>query len=183
MKSGLPADALGSSAEASVVTLACAGDRHAFEELVRRRQSAIRSLLRRLCREPTLADDLAQDTFMQAWRTIGSLRSAAAFGAWLRQIAVNVWFRHLHSSEKFTGLEEAPEPTSLPAPLESADLDAALSVLHPRARLCLVLSYHEGMTHTEIAAVTKMPIGTVKSDIVRAAARCRELLSAYKSPP
>jgi RNA polymerase sigma-70 factor (ECF subfamily) len=63
------------------------------------------------------------------------------------------------------------------------DLDAALSVLHPRARLCLVLSYHEGMTHNEIAAVTQMPVGTVKSDIVRATARCRELLSAYQSPP
>jgi RNA polymerase sigma factor (sigma-70 family) len=183
VKSGLSADALGSSAEASIVTLACAGDRHAFEELVRRRQSSIRSLLRRLCRDSALADDLAQETLMQAWRTIRGLRSARAFGAWLRQIAVNVWLRHQRGSEKFTNLEEAHELTSLPALLESMDLDAALRVLHPRARLCLVLSYHEGMTHHEIAAATQMPVGTVKSDIVRATARCRELLSAYQSPP
>jgi RNA polymerase sigma factor (sigma-70 family) len=183
VKSRLSADALGSSAEASIVTLACAGDRHAFEELVRRRQSSIRSLLRRLCRDSTLADDLAQETFMRAWRTMRGLRSAPAFGAWLRQIAVNVWFRHQRSSEKFTSLEEAFEPTSPAALHESLDLDATLSILHPRARLCLVLSYHEGMTHSEIAAVTQIPIGTVKSDIVRATARCRALLSAYRSLP
>jgi RNA polymerase sigma factor (sigma-70 family) len=182
VKSGLSADALGKSAEASIVTLACAGDRHAFEELVRRRQASIRSLLRRLCRDAALADDLAQDAFMQAWRTIRSLRSAPAFGAWLRQIAVNGWLRHQRGSEKFTTLEQAHEPTSLPVFLESMDLDAALGVLHPRARLCLVLSYHEGLTHKEIAALTRMPVGTVKSDIVRATARCRELLSAYRAP-
>ena len=183
MNSELSADALGSSAEASIVTLACAGDRHAFEELVRRRQSSIRSLLRRLCRDSALADDLAQETFMQGWRTIQGLRSAQAFGAWLRQIAVNVWLRHQRGSEKFTSFEEGHEPSSLPTLFESMDLDAALSVLHPRARVCLVLAYHEGMTHEEIAAVTRMPVGTVKSDIVRASARCRELLSAYQSPP
>ena len=182
MNSGLSADSLGSSAEASIVTLACAGDRRAFEELVRRRQASIRSLLRRLCRDSALADDLAQETFMQAWRTIRGLRSARAFGAWLRQIAINAWFRHHRGSEKFTSLEEAHEPMSLPALLESMDLDAALSGLHPRARLCLVLSYHEGMTHGEIAAATQMPVGTVKSTIARATAHCRELLSAYRSP-
>lgn len=183
MKSELSAEALNSSAETSIVTLACAGDRLAFEELVRRRQSSIRSLLRRLCRDSVLADDLAQETFMQAWRTIRGLRSARAFGAWLRQIAVNAWLRHARASEKFTRLEEAHEPTSLPTLVESLDLDAVLSLLHARARLCLVLSYHEGMTHDEIAAVTGMPLGTVKSDIVRATARCRELLSAYQSSP
>src|SRR5580698_2184006 len=102
MKSGLSADALSSSAEASIVTLACAGDRHAFAELVRRRQSSIRSLLRRLCRDSALADDLAQETFMQAWRTIRGLRSARAFGSWLRPIAINAWLRHQRGSEKFT---------------------------------------------------------------------------------
>jgi RNA polymerase sigma-70 factor, ECF subfamily len=180
VKSELSADALSSSAEASIATLACAGDRRAFEELVRRRQSSIRSLLRRLCRDSALADDLAQETFMQAWRTIHGLRSARGVGAWLRQIAVNAWRRHHRDSEKFTSLEDAREPTSLPAFDEAMDLDAALSVLHPRARLCLVLFYHEGMTHDEISNLIRIPVGTVKSDIARAKARCRELLSAYQ---
>jgi RNA polymerase sigma-70 factor, ECF subfamily len=183
MRSGLSAGALASAAEASIVTLASAGDRQAFEELVRRRQPSIRSLLRRLCRDPTLADDVAQETFMQAWRTIGSLRSAHAFGAWLRQIAVNAWLRHQRDSETFTNLEDTHEPTGLPTHAECMDLNAALSALHPRARLCLVLSYQEGMTHNDIAAATGIPVGTVKSDIMRAKARCRELLSAYQTDP
>jgi RNA polymerase sigma-70 factor (ECF subfamily) len=181
VNSNLSADAL-RAAEASIVTLACAGDRHAFEELVRRRQSSIRSLLRRLCRDSALADDLAQETFIQAWRTIRGLRSAQAFGAWLRQIAVNAWLRQQRAGERFTNLEEAQEPMSLPAPFEAMDLDAALDALNPRARLCLVLFYHEGMTHNEIAAITQTPLGTVKSDIARATARCRKLLAAYQSP-
>jgi RNA polymerase sigma-70 factor (ECF subfamily) len=165
------------------VTLACAGDRLAFEELVRRRQASVRSLLRRLCRNSALADDLAQEAFMQAWRTIRSLRSAAAFGSWLRQIAVNAWLRYQRDTETFTMLEDAHEATHLPVIVESLDLDAVLTTLHPRARLCLVLSYHEGMTHSEIAALTRIPIGTVKSDIARATTRCRELLSAYQPAP
>jgi RNA polymerase sigma-70 factor, ECF subfamily len=181
VKSTRSAVALGAAAEASVVTLACAGDRPAFEELVRRRQASVRSLLRGLCRDSALTDDLAQETFMQAWRTIRTLRSAAAFGSWLRQIAVNRWLRHARDTETFTMLEDAHEPTSLPTVVESMDLDVVLGTLQPRARLCLVLSYHEGMTHAEIAAVTRLPIGTVKSDIARATALCRELLSAYQS--
>jgi len=105
---------IGASAEASVVTLACAGDRLAFEELVRRRQSSVRSLLHRLCRNPALADDLAQEAFMQAWRAIRSLRSAAAFGSWLRQIAVNAWLRHQRDTEQFAMLEDAHEPMHHP---------------------------------------------------------------------
>jgi RNA polymerase sigma-70 factor (ECF subfamily) len=183
VKSTLSAVALGAAAEASIVTLACAGDRLAFDELVRRRQSSVRGLLRSLCRNSVLADDLAQETFMQAWRTIRNLRSAAAFGSWLRQIAVSAWLRHGRDTEPFTMLEDANEQTSRPVIVESMDLDAVLSTLHPRARLCLILSYHEGMTHSEIAAVTRLPIGTVKSDIARATARCRELLSAYQAEP
>ena len=90
-----PAAGLHSAAEAVVVVLAAAGDDAAFTELVRRRQSLIRSLLRRLCGQAALADDLSQQTFLQAWQRLHTLREPAAFGGWLRQIAVNTWFSHL----------------------------------------------------------------------------------------
>jgi RNA polymerase sigma-70 factor (ECF subfamily) len=86
---------LAAAAEATVVRLAALGDDAAFAELVRRRQSAIRSLLRRLCGESALSDDLAQQTFMAAWSQLAKLRQPAAFGGWLRQIAVNAWLAHL----------------------------------------------------------------------------------------
>jgi len=176
-----PADALSSAAETSVVALACAGDRPAFEELVRRRQSNMRNLLRRLCRNSALADDLAQETFLQAWKQLRTLRSVGAFGGWLRQIAVNTWLQHARGSESFTALATSDEAVGAPALIESLDLDGALGALQPGARLCIVLAYHEGMSHGEIASTTQMPLGTVKSHITRGTARLRELLAAYDS--
>jgi RNA polymerase sigma factor (sigma-70 family) len=63
---------------------------------------------------------------------------------------------------------------------ERMDLDAALADLAAGPRLCIVLAYEEGMSHPEIAALTGMPIGTVKSHISRGAARLRELLAEYE---
>ena len=64
------------------------------EELVRRRHRAVRGLLGRVSGDPTLGDDLAQEAFMHAWKNLRQLRAPAAFGPWLRQIAVNVWLQH-----------------------------------------------------------------------------------------
>jgi RNA polymerase sigma-70 factor, ECF subfamily len=177
------ADVLGSAAEASVVALACAGDHSAFEELVRRRQSSIRSLLRNLSRDAALADDLAQETFLQAWKHIRSLRVPAAFSGWLRRLAINSWRQHLRREGVFWGSEEvdASDVASTPTATECLDLKSALAALAPNVRLCVVLSYHEGMSHGEIATATQLPLGTVKSHITRGTARLRELLAAYYS--
>ena len=75
-------NALGNSDEAVVIALAMGGDRSAFSELVWRRQSWLRNLLRRLCRDPALADDLAQQVFLKAWRSLPQLKSVGAFGGW-----------------------------------------------------------------------------------------------------
>jgi RNA polymerase sigma-70 factor (ECF subfamily) len=67
-------------------------DRHAFAELVRRHQSAVRACLRRLTAgNHALADDLAQETFVQAWRGLKSFRQEARFSTWLYRIATNCW--------------------------------------------------------------------------------------------
>jgi RNA polymerase sigma-70 factor (ECF subfamily) len=181
MKQGSSADTLASAAEAWVVALARAGDRPAFAELVRRHQSSTRSLLRSLCRDAALADDLAQETFLQAWTHIGGLRVPEAFSGWLRKLAINSWRQQLRRAGVFGRLAEleAGDIVSAPPAAESLDLNAALGTLAPSVRLCIVLSYHEGMSHGEIAAATELPLGTVKSHIVRGTARLRELLAPY----
>jgi RNA polymerase sigma-70 factor (ECF subfamily) len=63
------------------------------------------------------------------------------------------------------------------------DLDRALAILKENVRLCIVLSYHEGMTHDEISDFTGIPVGTVKSHIRRGSERLRELLAAYTDAP
>lgn len=185
MRPGLPRAALGTAEESTVVALAMAGDDAAYGELVRRRQTQVRQLLRRLCRDAALADDLAQQTFLQGWRSLASLRAPGAFGAWVRQLAVNTFLQHARlastrseSTAPSTALEAA-SPTHESMVSERLDLDEALAQLPPEARLCVVLAYSEGMSHREIGEVTGLPIGTVKSHIFRGAAQLRQLLEAY----
>ena len=176
--------ALGEAAEAAVVALAMSGDRDAFCELVRRREVWLRGLLRRLCRDPTLADDLAQQVFLSAWRALPALKSVTSFGAWLRRLAVNAWLAHRRSAAA-VALDPLPQelPSSVmlvPAVGERFDLDRALSHLAQDERLCVVLAYSEGMSHGEISASTSLPLGTVKSHIRRGTQRLRGLLQAYQ---
>ena len=180
MNGARPGMALGEATEATVVALAAAGDDAAYSELVRRRQSAVRNLMRRLCRDAALADDLAQQVFLQAWRALRGLKSAAAFGGWLRKLAVNVWLQHERANRVETESTPAFTPSFTPSLSEKIDLDSALATLPPNVRLCVVLAYSEGMSHGEISAATAIPLGTVKSHVTRGSARLRELLHSYQ---
>lgn len=162
-----------------MVALAIAGAPRAFEQLVRRRQAYVRALLRRLCRDPALSDDLAQQVFLQAWRSLRTLRSAAAFGAWLRRLALNVWLQHLRTQHIDAVAIAEEELAPQPAPGLAIDLDHALGSLPPQTRLCIVLNYHEGMSHGAISELSGLPLGTVKSHIARGAAQLRRILIDY----
>jgi len=177
---------LGAAAEGIVVALAMGGDRSAFSELVWRRQSWLRNLLRRLCRDPALADDLAQQVFLKAWRSLPQLKSPGAFGGWLRRLAINTWLAEVRAAAPAPvpyQPEELPAVAAfVPAAAEQLDLDRALAKLAHTERLCVVLAYNEGMSHGEISAATALPLGTVKSHVRRGAQRLRVLLRAYQSP-
>jgi len=167
--------------EALVVSLASSGDRDAFAELVRRRQSWIRNLMRRCCRDENLADDLSQQVFLQAWRKIRQLKEADKFGSWLKQLAINEWLQHRRKHDVLRGAESEEDITMSQQDKISVamDLDQAMAVLPDPVSLCVVLSYHARLSHAEIAQLTDMQLGTVKSHIRRGSERLRELLSAY----
>jgi RNA polymerase sigma-70 factor (ECF subfamily) len=169
------------SPENIVVRLARNGDRKAFSELVSRRQAWIRNLMRRSCGDMALADDLSQQVFLQAWKTIPQLQDPGKFGPWLKRLAINVWLQHRRRNDPVSGAAELRDQAmaSDDAARIAADLDAALATLAHDARLCIVLAYHEGMKHDEIAELTDMPVGTVKSHIRRGSLRLREQLAAY----
>ena len=167
--------------EALVVSLASKGDRDAFAELVRRRQSWIRNLMRRCCGDMTLADDLSQQVFLQAWRKIRQLREVDKFGSWLKQLAINEWLQYRRKNDALRGAESDEDSAMAHHDQTSVamDLDRAMAILPGPVSLCIVLSYYERMSHSEIAQLTDMRLGTVKSHVRRGSERLRELLSAY----
>ncbi len=168
-----------------IVSFARTGDRSAFAELVRRRQSYIRNLMRRCCNDTILADDLAQQVFLQVWVKIHTLKKANAFGAWLKRLAVSVWLQHVRKKDALRGADELAEGELAQHDSTSVgmDLDSALATLSNPVRLCIVLSYHLGMSHGEIAEHIDIPLGTVKSHINRGTQRLRQILAAYKDKP
>ena len=160
------------------------GNRDAFAELVDRRQTWIRNLMRRCCRDLALADDLSQQVFMQAWHTIHQLQDAQRFAPWLKRIAINTWLQHKRRSDPLRGAEEHSDRDSASGQTTAIamDLDRALATLADDVRLCVVLAYHERMTHTEIAEFTGLPLGTVKSHVRRGTQKLQQELAAYMEP-
>ena len=166
-------------------------DRHAFGELVRRHQSAVRATLRKLARgNAALADDLAQETFMLAHRNLRSFRQDAKFSTWLYRIAYNVF---LADARK---IKELPMPDDLDAdsyaPPDdgretalahraalSIDLERAMSVLSDAERAAIVQCYHNDLSHEEAAQVLGCPVGTVKTHVLRAKQKLKARLAAW----
>ena len=169
-------------AEAVVVALARTGEAAAFVELVSRREAGLRHMLARLCGDASLAEDLAQQAFVAAWKALPHLKEPGAFGGWLKRIAVHAWLAHARrAGHDLSSLDEADaiaDPVAGPAAADAAiDLASALSTLRPAERTCIVLAHGEGMTHEEIAAATGLPLGTVKSNIARGGQRLRAVLA------
>jgi RNA polymerase sigma-70 factor (ECF subfamily) len=181
VESRLSAGDLAAAADPLVIALACAGDSRAFGEIVKRRQARVRKFMYHLCRTPSLGDDLAQQVFLTAWRSVRQLRSAAAFDGWLKRIMVTTWLEEVRRSKiaYVAELDEDAAGVHRETTAERLDLDAALALLAPDVRLCVVLAYNDGLSHPEIVALTGLPLGTVKSHIARGAARLRETLVAY----
>ena len=154
MESRLSAADLKQAADPLVIALACAGDARAFAELVARRHARVRKFMHHLCRSASLGDDLAQQVFLTAWRSLAQLRAAAAFDGWLKRIMVTTWLEELRRRKiKFVAELDADLAGSYrDTTAERLDLDGALALLPPAVRLCVVLAYDEGLSHTEIAA-------------------------------
>jgi len=182
VKEHLPNFQLSQAADAVVVALACRGDAQAFAEIVRRCQNRVRSFMHRLCSRPDLAEDLAQQVFLKAWKSIGQLRAPGAFHGWLHRIMVSIWVEELRRRKlDFVDWDEsAPVEAPRAAPGERIDLDNALAQLSPPMRLCLVLAYNNGLSHQEISEMAGIPLGTVKSNISRGTEKMRALLSDYR---
>ena len=166
-------------------------DRHAFGELVRRHQSAVRASLRKLTGgNHALADDLAQETFLLAYRNLKSFRQEAKFSTWLYRIAYNAFLADARKTKELALPEDADldELTTTadaePAPVARAatlkiDLERAMACLSEAERAAIVQCYHNDLSHEEAALVLGWPVGTVKTHVLRAKQKLKARLGAW----
>lgn len=154
------------------------GDREAFARLVGRHQSRVRSVLRRLTKgDFALADDLAQEAFLLAWRNLAAFRFDARFSTWLYRIAFNAWLSQARRIREVS-LEEAELPlpaAPVPALAEATrlDLEQAIARLPDGERAAIAACYFADLSHEEAARILGLPLGTVKTHILRAKIRLR----------
>jgi len=155
------------------------GDRGAFRLLVETHERRLRAFLRQLA-GPDVADELAQETFLKAWQSLGGFRAEARFSSWLCAIGWRLFLDHKRR-EKSAGrtrdaAAELAEREEAPAAGARVDLARALERLEPVERAALVLCDGHGWSHEEAAGILRMPLGTLKGTIRRAKQKCRDYL-------
>jgi len=189
-----------SDSDLQLVERTNAGDQRAFELLVIKYQRRIERLIARMVRDTDQVQDIAQETFIRAYRALHQFRGEAQFYTWLYRIAVNTAKKALldmkrnpvvsDSALRNTGDEdetsylgqelttdETPE-TVLAAQEIAEAVNAAMQALPEELRQAVTLREIEGLSYEEIAAAMECPIGTVRSRIFRA----REAISARVKP-
>lgn len=173
------------SDEALVARAVGFGDTDSFGILVDRYQSRVRAYLRQMTREPAAADDMAQETFIRAWTKMDTFSGKGSFSSWLMAIAHNQFLQTVRQSQRQRRLVERLEAeartsealsgkSASPSPSELPDLPRLLAILSGPERSVMLLGYGFGYSHGEIADITGLALGTVKSHIHRGKARIRE---------
>lgn len=171
----------------SLVQRAQRGESGAFDALVRRYQHKVVKLVMRYVRNPTEAEDIAQDAFIKAYRALPRFRGDSAFYTWLYRIAINTAKNSLAArarnpvqldpngsgDEDRPGLEERMIDTATPESLAlteeiRATVSAAIDRLPEDLRTAIMLRELEGLSYEEIAKTMDCPVGTVRSRIFRA---------------
>jgi RNA polymerase sigma-70 factor (ECF subfamily) len=159
------------------------GDVAAFERLYRAHAGRVYALCLRLTANAARAEVLAQDAFVKAWERLATFRGDSPFGAWLRQVTVNVVMGDRRAaSRRLRRVTTTDDEETLDAPsaprmdAERLDLERAIRVLPETARTVFVLHEVEGYGHDEIASLMGIAEGTSKAHLHKARGKLQELL-------
>lgn len=171
--------------ESELVSKAQHGDRNAFSELVRTHVHRVFSVVYRMCGDRQLAEDAAQEAFIQAWLRMKSYRPQSSFRNWLYRIAVNTAIDMLRKEKrilpdavetlKLVDKSLGPEPIVVNTERTEAIRNAVVG-LPDASRAVLVLREYEGLSYKEIAEALDIPVGTVMSRLNYARKLLREKL-------
>ena len=188
--------------DADVVALAQQGRESAYRELIRRYERPVFSLVFRMVRDRTLAEDLSQETFIKVLNNIDRYDPDFKFSSWLFKIANNLAIDHLRRRQlptismhgapdattasriEATAFDVASDGESALDELEARELgtaiEKAIASLRPEYRSCIMLRHVEGRSYEEIAAMLDLPLGTVKTYIHRARHELRKALEGVR---
>ena len=185
--------------ETALITSAQQGDLNAFNTLVLHYQDAVFNTAVRILGDEDMAQDASQDAFISAFQSIRSFRGGS-FKAWLLRTVTNACLDELRRQKRRPTTPLEPETSDgeeidspkwladksmTPAQKAEADelehaIQHCLDALPAEFRTAVVLADVQGMDYTEVAAVSKIPIGTIKSRIARARIRLRECLRSFE---
>lgn len=168
--------------EARLIAQALAGAQPAFEQIVGRYQRPVINFIARVTGDRAGAEDLAQDTFVKAFRNLAAFDASRRFSSWLLRIAHNTAIDSMRRSRVRTVPLASPAPDGaprpepralpLPDPVERHDLglalERALSTLRPEYRAAIVLRYQEGLSFDEVGVVMNVPAATARTFVHRA---------------
>lgn len=163
---------------------AAGGDRAAFQLLVLRHEGRLRAFLRRVAGED--ADDLAQDAFVRAWNRAGDFRGEGSYAAWLAGIGWRMFLDRRRTTQRRRNIAASDEASVAIDPRASMDaaIDAnrLLAGLSPRERAALTLCFGHGWSHEEAARILGVPLGTLKSLVLRGREKAQRMMDEGKGP-
>lgn len=167
---------------ALALTQSAQGDSQAFAELVQQHQGMVFSIAYHFLHDRALAEDLAQEVFLELYQNLDRIESSAHLTYWLRRVTANRCIDQ--GRKKFRrrelALEDAPEPAASADPTDPLllqRLQQSVAGLPERQRMVVILRFQEGLGPAEIADVLEMPVNTVKSTLHRTLADLRKGLT------
>ncbi|MEA3364909.1 MAG: sigma-70 family RNA polymerase sigma factor [Candidatus Hydrogenedentes bacterium] len=163
-----------------------AGDIEAFSELARRHEQTVYNLALRFMRNPSLAEDMAQEAFLKAYQKLDKFRGDARFSTWLYRIVCNVCLTELQKRKRRHALSapEAPEYSETPD-IAAAQADEAefirrcVAQLPKRYAEAITLYYLQNCSYEEVAQIMKVPQGTLKTWMHRARKHLRHIVEQH----
>lgn len=172
--------------EFELIQRAQQGEPRAIRELYRLYSPRVYAIVKRLAGDDALAEDWAQEAWVRIFRALGTFRAEARFTTWLHRIAVNSALHGRRWRDRRV-IREAPLDDTIPMRAVTEDallrvkLEKAIAALPERMRQVLVLHDVEGYTHEDIAEFLGVNVGTSKSQLFKARARMREMLSTERA--
>lgn len=163
-----------------LVHRAKSGDSEAFSELVRRHQHIIYNVAFRFMRDAALAEDMAQEAFLKAYRLLKGFRGDCSFSTWMYRVTCSVCLTELNRRKRRAEVELTPATSAAVEPVEVSDVPeyirSCVTKLPDHYATIITLYYLQGISYTNIADVLEIPMGTLKTWMFRARKQLKSIV-------